>query len=258
MKEILSIFQQYTGVGFLTILYLLALLYLWVAEKNEQIRGILVYGASVLQALFFFPPFYYGYQLLDQGTYYRILWLLPMTITISYAGIKILGKYPSWGIILGVILIAVSGKSVYSNRYLSKAENAYHLPQEAVDICVLIMPKEGQERVTGVFPDELIHFIRQYTSKIRLAYGRDYLAPDWIYGDHPLRMVMNQEEIFAEELTDMATEYGCQYIILNKAKTLNGDIQAVGMTKYAETVNYEIYRNNRVDIPYTDRMNVQY
>ena len=80
MKEVLSIFQEFTGSGFLTILYLLALLYLWMAEKNSTIRAILVYGASIIQILFFVPFFYYGYQLLDAGTYYRILWILPMTI----------------------------------------------------------------------------------------------------------------------------------------------------------------------------------
>ena len=34
----------------------------------------------------------------------------------------------------------------------------------------------------------------QYTSRIEMVYGRDYLAPDWIYGDHPIREVMNQEK----------------------------------------------------------------
>ena len=94
MKEILTVFRGFTGSGFLTILYLMTLLYLWTSEKNPAIRAILVYGASILQGLFFFPLFYYGYQILDQGTYYRILWILPMTITIGYASVKILGRYP--------------------------------------------------------------------------------------------------------------------------------------------------------------------
>ena len=95
MKEILTIFRDYTGNGFLTILYILALLYLWMAEKNKTPRAIFVYGASAIQILFFIPLFYYGYQLLDKGTYYRILWVLPMTVTISYAAVKILGRYPA-------------------------------------------------------------------------------------------------------------------------------------------------------------------
>ena len=161
MREILTIYQQYTGAGFLTILYLLALIYLWLSEKNSVTRSIFVYGSSALQILFFCPLFYYGYQLLDKGTYYRILWLLPMTITIAYVGCIILSKYPALSVVLGVLLIAFCGKFIYNNEYISKAENAYHIPQEVVEICEMIMPKENEERVTGVFPDELIHFIRQ-------------------------------------------------------------------------------------------------
>ena len=253
MKDVLLIFRGYTGTGFLTILYLLALLYLWVTEKNRNIRGILVYGASILQLLFFLPLFYYGYQLLDKGTYYRILWLLPMTITIAYAGVKILGKYSAGGIILGVILIAVSGKCVYSNIYISKAENVYHIPQEAIEVCESIMPEEGMERVTGVFPDGLIHFIRQYTSEIQMAYGRDYLAPDWIYGDHPLRQLMNQEEIPVRKLADLATQYNCHYIILQKGKKLIGNPELQDIVRIDETEHYDIYRNNQVDIIYEDK-----
>lgn len=248
MKEILTIFQNYTGSGFLTILYLLTLLYLWTAEKNSTIRAILVYGASIIQLLFFCPVFYYGYELLDQGTYYRILWVLPMTITIAYASVKILGRYPVGSMIIGLAVIVISGKYVYSNEYISLAENAYHIPQEVIEVCDLIMPEEDEERVTGVFPDSLIHFVRQYSSRIKMVYGRDYLAPDWIYGDHPLRKVMNQEEIRISELVRLATEEKCQYIIVERNKELIGNFEKLKVFKIGETDNYDIYRNYQIDI----------
>lgn len=250
MKEILLIFREYSGTGFLTVLYLLALLYLWMTEKNVTVRAVFVYGASILQALFFFPLFYYGYQLLDAGTYYRILWLLPMSVTIAYAGTRILGKFPRFGIIFGLLLIAISGQCVYSNIYITKAENAYHIPQEVIEVCDLIMPAEGEERVTGVFPDELIHFVRQYSTRIQMAYGRDALVEDWTYGVHPLHEIMKKEELPVEELTKLATEYRCQYIILEKSKKLIGDFEKLQVYKLGETGNYDIYRNEQVDIIY--------
>ena len=248
MREILEIFQKFTGSGFLTILYLLTLLYLWTSEKNRTFRAVFVYGASVIQVLFFLPPFFYGYQLLDQGTYYRILWLLPMTVTIAYAMVKILGRYPMGSIVIGAVVVAICGKCVYSNEYITLAENIYHIPQEVLEVCDIIMPGEDEERVTGVFPDDLIHFVRQYSDRIRMAYGRDYLAPDWIYGDHPLRSVMNQEEIRVSELVRLATEQKCQYIILKKDKEIVGDFKRLNVLKIGETTNYDIYRNYQVDI----------
>mgnify|MGYP003290904102 CR=1 FL=1 len=248
MREILEIFQGFTGSGYLTILYLLTLLYLWTAEKNPVFRTIFVYGASIIQLLFFMPLFFYGYQLLDEGTYYRILWVLPMSITIAYAAVRILGRYPVGSIAIGIVLIGISGKYVYSNPYISWAENAYHIPQEVIEVCEIIMPGEEEERVTGVFPDDLIHFVRQYSSRIQMAYGRDYLAPDWIYGDHPLRKVMNQEEIRISELVRLATEQKCQYIILEKNKKLIGNFERLKVFRIGETTNYDIYRNYQVDI----------
>lgn len=248
MKEILTIFQNYTGNGFLTILYMLALLYLWMAEKNKTPRAIFVYGATVIQILFFIPLFYYGYQLLDEGTYYRILWVLPMTVTIAYAAVKILGRYPMGSIVIGLCMIMICGKYVYSNSYISKAQNPYHIPQEVIEVCDMMRPAEDEERVKGVFPDELIHFVRQYTSDILMAYGRDYLAPDWIYGDHPLRQVMNQEKIRISELVSLATEENCQYIIVERKKEFIGSFEKHQVVKIGETLNYDIYRNNQVDI----------
>ena len=248
MRSILEVFQGFTGSGFLTILYLLTLLYLWTSEKNPAFRAIFVYGASIIQILFFMPIFYYGYQLLDKGTYYRILWTLPMTITIAYAAVKILGRYPTGSIVIGLIVIIVCGKYVYSNEYISLAENVYHIPQEVIEVCDMIMPKEDEERVTGVFPDSLIHFVRQYSGRIKMVYGRDYLAPDWIYGDHPLRQVMNKEEIRISELVRLATEQKCQYIILERNKELIGNFEKLKVFKIGETANYDIYRNYQVDI----------
>lgn len=248
MREILTVYQQFTGVGFLTILYLLALTYLWLSEKNGVIRSIFVYGASFLQILFFCPLFYYGYQLLDKGTYYRILWLLPMTITIAYVGSIILSRYPAGSTVLGLFLIALCGKFVYSNEYISKAENVYHIPQEVVEICDMIMPKEDEERVTGVFPDELIHFIRQYSTKIQMVYGRDYLAPDWNYGNHPMREAMNAEKIQVFRLVKLANSAKCQYIILKGDKQIIGDFNNFNVGLIGRTENYKVYRNKNVEI----------
>ena len=248
MKEILSIYQQYSGVGFLTILYLLALIYLWVCEKNPTVRSIFVYGASCVQLLFFFPLFYYGYQVLDQGTYYRILWILPMTITIAYAGCMILSKYPASSVVLGVLMIILCGKYVYSNDNISKAENWYHIPQEVIQVCDMIMPKEGEERITGIFPDEMVHFVRQYSSRIQMAYGRDYLAPDWKYGDHPIREVMNGENIQAFRIVTLANNAKCQYIILKRDKEILGNLKNFNVEVIGKTENYDVYRNNNVEI----------
>ena len=90
--------------------------------------------------------------------------------------------------------------------------------------------------------------MRQYTSRIQRVYGRDYLASDWIYGNHPIREVMNQEKIKVSELVRLATEQKCQYIIVERSKETIGKFEKYRVIKIGETTNYDIYRNYRVDI----------
>ena len=171
-----------------------------------------------------------------------------MSITIAYAAVKILGRYPVGSIVIGVAMIILCGKYVYSNPNISVAQNAYHIPQESIEVCDIIMPAEDEERVVGIFPDSLIHFVRQYSDRIRMAYGRDYLAPDWIYGDHPIRKLINQEEIRISELVRLATEHKCQYIILERSKKLVGNFKNHDVYLIGQTANFDIYRNCQVDI----------
>ena len=80
MQTIMTIFKDYGGSGYFSILFLLALIYLGFTEEDRRIKTLFVYIPAVILILFFLPPFYMLYNRLDEGTYYRILWLLPMTV----------------------------------------------------------------------------------------------------------------------------------------------------------------------------------
>ena len=78
--EILVLFKNYIGDGRAAGLFLLSFLYLLFVEKDRTKRIILLYTSALTVALFFFPLFAKSvYQYLDEETYYRILWLGPMT-----------------------------------------------------------------------------------------------------------------------------------------------------------------------------------
>ena len=88
MKEILTIFMDYCGSGIYPFLFLLSLVYLFATEKDRKIRLVLLETSAVILLLFFFPLFKMAMdQVEEAGTYYRILWLLPMTVVTAYAGV---------------------------------------------------------------------------------------------------------------------------------------------------------------------------
>lgn len=59
----------------------------------------------------------------EAGTYYRILWILPMTVMIAYAGVKLIGKHTRIGIIVMILLLALGGEYLYKNINITKAQN---------------------------------------------------------------------------------------------------------------------------------------
>lgn len=248
MKEILTIFMDYSGKGIYPFLFLAALIYLLATEKDSKIRRVLLESSLVITVLFFFPLFKMVMDKVEEaGTYYRILWLLPMTVVIAYAGVKLIGRHTRIGLAAMVIVLVLGGEYLYKSQYVTRAENRYHLPQAVIAICDLIAPQEDEERVWAVFPSELIHFVRQYSSEIQMPYGRDMVVASWEHVEHPMYALMEADIVRIDLLAELADDYQCQYIILNKAKNMEGDPESSGLEKIAEVGGYDIFRN--VDVP---------
>lgn len=248
MNTILEIFKSYNGTGYYCILFIISLIYLWFTEEDKRIKALLVYTPTVIQVLFFIPFFYFIYEKLDSGTYYRILWLLPMTVVIAYAGCKLIGVNTKIGLAILSVILVLSGTYVYGSVYMTKATNEYHLPQEVVDVCDMIKPEEGRERVWAVVPLDMIHTVRQYTTDIQLAYGRDSIVYQWLINENQLYRLYMEPTMDLQKLSDLSTEYYCNYVVLDKGRILTGgEIEDFELNLIGETEHYNVYRNTRVD-----------
>lgn len=247
MTEILGIFKAYNGTGYYSILFIAALLYLWFTEEDKQLRALIVVTPAIIQILFFIPYFYKGYNMLDEGTYYRILWLLPMTLLIAYAACRVIGTYTKAGLAIMSLILIISGTCVYSSFLCERAENVYHIPDEVVEICDMIKPKEGRERVWASFPISMIQYVRQYTTTIQMPYGRDSIVPTWDYVENPVYETYIKKIIPADELKDVASDAYCNYIVLERTQVIDGDLEECGVVLIGQTDNYLVYRNTNVD-----------
>ena len=108
----------------------------------------------------------------------------------------------------------------------------------------------GDPVVWAVFPQELIYYVRQYTSEVQMPYGREMLEAswEWNWDTHPIYKIMREDTIDLDALSPLLTEYNCQYLILNKSVPYTGDPQKNGLTKIADIEAYELYRNEAVEI----------
>lgn len=245
---IMEIWKSYEGKGAFVILFLLSLFYIWKKEKRLEIRNLFVIGSVIIVAIFSCPWFHKIFiRLLDSETYYRILWILPMSVCIAYAGILLMGeKRGAFSIIALSVILICSGTYVYESVYITPAENMYHLPQVAVEICDTILPEEvtPQTRILAVFPSELIHFVRQYSSNIRMPYGREMLVDRW-NNERELYDLMEAETYDVEWIADKAIQNYCRYVILNANKPKTESMENYEYVLDACIGPYEVFRDTR-------------
>ncbi len=246
MTEIVEIFKAYNGTGYYCLLFIAALIYLWFAEEDRNLRLLIVIVPTVIQILFFIPYFYMAYNVLDEGTYYRILWLLPMTLVIAYSACLAIGTHTRVGVAAMAVILALSGTFTYIGDTFTVAENPYHLPDELIDLCEMVEPDEGEERIWAAFPPSLVHYVRQYTTEIMLPFGRESMVDSWKKLDNPLYNEYMRPVMRSDELAKQAKEYNCHYCILDAEKQVEGDMRSNGFELIGRTDHYLVYRNTAV------------
>lgn len=246
--ESVVIFQNYMGFhenGYLTGIYLFVLLYLWLTEKDKHRRAIFVYAPTLLLLMFFCPLFRKVFVRLleDSETYYRLLWLLQMSLVSAYGMIRLCGRHRRIGLAVMCVVIVVCGNYVYDSAYITRAENMYHLPQEAIDIVDLIEPEE--ERITVLVPADLIYYVRQYSTNIELPYGREMLIARWDY-HHAMYEAMEEAEVIeAASFARLAREYPCAYIVLKEDREIDEPLTEYGFAEYGQVGEYLIYKDTQ-------------
>ena len=244
--ESVVIFKNYMGYhdhNYLAFLFLGMLLYLWVTEKDRHRRAVFVYAPAMLLLMFLCPLFRKVFVRVmdDSETYYRLLWLLQMSLVTAYGMIRLCARHRRIGLAVMCVLVVLCGDYVYDSEYIVKAENAYHLPQEAVDVVDLIEPEEG--RITVLVPADLIPYVRQYSTNIELPYGREMLIARWDYYHAMYEAAERAEVIETETFVELAREYPCAYVVLKEDREITEPLTEYGYEVHGRVGEFVIYRD---------------
>lgn len=253
-NNVTELFREYMGTGLTVILFVLCLIYLWVNEKRQDVRILFLYMPLAMLVLFFNPLVStWVYGIVGDEIYYRILWLLPVTLTLAYTGASLYGRFSGGKKGLAALgmagIIVVSGSYVYGNPYFHRAENLCHVPDSVVRICDAIQVP-GRE-VMAVFPRELLQYVRQYSPVTCMPYGRELLVSGWTYG-HSLFGVMEEEVIDLERLVPLTREEGCHYIVLRDDKEIIGIPEEYGWSLLGKYDGYIVYRDEAIELTVPD------
>ena len=149
-------------------------------------------------------------------------------------------------LVVTLAVVVLSGSLVYTNQYMSRAENLYHIPQSVIDVCDVIIPAEGEARVRAVFPSEMVHFVRQYSTKILMPYGREMIVTQWDYYNEVYEAYEIPEVIDAEVLLDATRKTNCRYIILANDRKIDKNLTTLGLKLIKTIEKYNIYEDPEV------------
>lgn len=246
VRTTITIYKDYSGDSMITLLVLAAVLYLWVTEERREVKALFVYLTAGILVLFFFPLFAYAamHIFLDSQVYYRLLWLIPMGMIVSYAAAKAVSQIETRRkrilvSILMILFIMRSGSLIYRNPMVTRAENLYHLPSSVIAVAD-VMHVDGRD-VKAVVPSEMLQFIRQYDAAIHLAYGREALVDGW--SNNPLYEAMEANPVRSYAITDYARAQGVEYIVLRTGTPVVGTnpIDKYEFSYLTTVENYDIY-----------------
>ena len=249
VSDVLDIYKKYSGNSLFMVLFLCSLVFLFCFEKEKGRRTILVYGSVCLLLLFFLPIFSYVMiqMVFDGEVYYRFLWLLPVNVVIAYSAVRlVIGLKNKRMAVLAYLLLMVvlisGGDFVYNNGTFLRAQNLYHIPQSVIDVCEVIEPEEGEDWINAAMPAQMLSYVRQYSTRIHMPYGRAVLIDRWNLG-HPMYDTMEADVIDANLLAQQADEYACDYVVLPQEKQLSEDLERYGFTIVNQVSGYCIYQN---------------
>lgn len=245
MKTIIEDIILYNNKSFLMPLFLIALLFLWVTETDRKLRVILLYLVAAIAVIFLCPLYAWVGMRIDEGIYYRVFWTLPIGILVCYSTVRLMMRF-RYAVsrvlvfFLAILVIVINGDLVYTNSFHIKSVNAYHIPQQVIQVADAI--RQENYKPVAVLPAELLPFLRQYTADIYTPYGRNILEPAWTFHNELYDAMEGDSAVYdVAEVARCARNERCAFVVLSCIKQMKGSMEEEGYFLYRFVEGYFIY-----------------
>lgn len=244
----------FSGSYIFALLIICVVLILW-KEKSWSRKLLVGIVPLCFLVLYWFPVTGLLFiKALGEDTYWRILWLIPLAITIPYGLCLVLKKTKGIArngvFCLFLFLIAACGKCVLGGEWFEPSTNEYKLPQYVIEVGEIL-----PSNVHALVSNRLLPYIRQYDISISMPYGRNALAFSGMEEAHDMQQALYLEaqkpEIDVEVLAPLAKEEGCTFLVFSNSRTYHGNWEDYGYEPYAQTSEFSIF----VDSEYEEGQN---
>lgn len=219
-------------------------------KKNEQSRFLTRY--IICQYLIIFNPVVYciSYIFLQaENVYVRLYYMLFPEIFMAYILTLLVFDFSKKKksiicVIACGVGIMVLGKPYGELAEFSKPQNIYKLPQEAIELCDMInTDSQNEEPRAMVYQGDVrdrgpIVYIRQYSSRIQMLYGRGGYG----YRGSEIFDLIDKNEITMTEIAQLMEENDCRYLVWKNDQNDITELVELGGNIVGKTENYVVIR----------------
>lgn len=245
------------------LLYLISFIIIAIlGKKRERTFFVII---PIINALTIWNPMFVNIiakYLTSSVTFWRVLWLLPVEISIAYMITLIIQKvqrkqYKILVLILGIAVIMWCGKFTYSTENgFSKPENWEKIPQYIVEQTeYMLKNSDNKDKIMVMAPGEPLHSctIRQLTPEIELLYSRIMYFDDILTHEEQCeRSELYNIYIYGvpgfsqEEYNKRIEQFNVDWIIIPSDKNdLKKYLENTIMKEQKEIKGYILYKNER-------------
>ena len=240
IENIRTTFSSYYGTGKYFLLLMIALIYIFICEKEQNKKVFLVWYSCLVLLIILNPIFNKIVDhFLNVRVYNRLYWMVPIGIILAYAGVifvknnsKLSNKIFAFCVL--TVLIIFSGNFVYTKNNYTKTDNLYKIPDEYVEVSNIIKEIPIYPKKAMVSTD-LVPYIRLIAPSVRMAYPRKSTG----YKDYPIVGFYEAGDV--KVLTNLCKEKEVNIIVYDRNILLSISPTYFGYDYYTSTANYDIY-----------------
>ena len=241
IEFIKNVFLSYYANQKYFVLFLIALLFIFIKEKQKTNQTFLIYYSMVILIILLNPIFVWLiFKMIPQSVYYRFLWTIPFGIIQAYFGVRLMDNINTHLkkniIAISFILIIIySGAFVYNNLTFEKVNNWHKLPEEYIQVTQIVkdIPLDNKKAMVST---DLVGYIRQFDASIKLAYPRRPYAD---YQMYPIVKYYNAGDV--KNLVSQCQQNDINIIVYDNSIPLTISPSHYGYDLYAQTEHYDIY-----------------
>ena len=225
-SETLEIYSLATLGGKLFIPFFLCLVWLLFTDspEDDKARRYLVYPSLVLMFIIFNPVFIhilYKFIAVPERIV-RMYWPLPMDIVFVYCLIRLFSAVKkSWKkallLCFAMALLLVNAGGSTTGQSYGKASNPEKMPLGTKEVCDTLFVLNDYTPAKIISTDDLFFWTRVYSPYVLHPCAR-YIH--WLENE--------QGQLELDSVAQYATEYDCDFIVLNSSQSTVGSLEDCG------------------------------